>query len=66
MTIIGMCVDCVEEFRNKCFIIFDIYPQLEDKSIIWFDIDEFIEIMDSIKFNFNTLTFNILQKDLRE
>lgn len=66
MTSDGMCADCVQEYIEKCHIVFNVYPYLDNRSQVSFGIRDFIHIIDSISFNFNTLMFDIKQKDLRE
>jgi hypothetical protein len=62
-----ICIDCFQEYVDKCKTIFDVFPITNsDLGVVTFEPHEFMSIMDAIKFDFNTLMFRIDQKDLAE
>ncbi len=54
-----ICDTCLQEYEDKFHQTFNIWLTSQDKYDVSISITDFIKLVDAIKFNFNTLTFNI-------
>lgn len=52
-----ICDDCLWEYEEKFHQIFNIWLSGYDEVDVSINVEDFINLVDSIKFNFNTLNF---------
>jgi hypothetical protein len=62
-----ICDKCLHELSDKFYQALGVYIcfSVSDKYSISMDIDDFVDLVDMIKFDFNTLEFNIPLREAR-